>query len=61
MVVLHDGAPLLSAADLIVFTRTYLAGYKQPRSITFVRQLPLTASGKIHRQAVQDQLAAASR
>lgn len=57
MVALHDGSPLLSAADLIAFARQQLAGYKVPRSVSFVRQLPLTASGKVHRQAVQEQLA----
>jgi O-succinylbenzoic acid--CoA ligase len=57
MVALHDGSPLLTAADLITFARQQLAGYKVPRSVAFVRQLPLTASGKIHRQAVQEQLA----
>lgn len=57
MVALRDGAPLLTAADLIAFARQHLAGYKVPRSVTFVRQLPLTSSGKIHRQAVQEQLA----
>lgn len=43
-----------SAADLTAFCAARLAGYKRPRLIRFVNALPLTASGKIHRQAVRD-------
>jgi len=46
----------VNAADLIKFGRQQLAGYKVPRLIQFASALPLTASGKIHRQAVQDLL-----
>lgn len=38
--------------DLITFARERLAGYKQPRRILFVPELPQTASGKIQRVAV---------
>jgi O-succinylbenzoic acid--CoA ligase len=46
----------ISEDELLAFSRERLAGYKQPRHIRFVKQLPLTASGKIHRKAVQDQM-----
>ena len=51
-VVLCKGA----AADeqsLLAFCREQLAGYKQPRVIKFVEALPLTASGKVRRDAVR--------
>jgi acyl-CoA synthetase (AMP-forming)/AMP-acid ligase II len=38
--------------ELIAFARERLAGYKQPRRILFVPELPQTASGKIQRVAV---------
>ncbi len=47
-----DGA--ISADDLIDHCRGSLAGYKIPRQIRFTPALPQTASGKIHRQRVQD-------
>lgn len=50
-VVLHKEAEL-SEADLLTYCRPRLAGYKLPRRILFVEQLPLTASGKIARTAV---------
>jgi o-succinylbenzoate---CoA ligase len=42
----------LSEADLLAFCRERLAGYKQPRLLQFAPELPLTASGKIAREAV---------
>jgi O-succinylbenzoic acid--CoA ligase len=42
----------LSAAELLAFSRSRLAGYKQPHRILFASQLPLTGSGKIHRREV---------
>jgi o-succinylbenzoate---CoA ligase len=50
-VVLHEGAEL-SGADLLTYCRERLAGYKMPRQIRFVSELPQTASGKIARTAV---------
>ncbi len=46
----------ISPGDLITFCREHLAGYKIPRHIQLVEQLPLTASGKIHRKAVIKQM-----
>ena len=46
----------VSAQDLIAFCRERLAGYKIPRYIELVAELPLTASGKIGRKQVTEQL-----
>ncbi len=43
--------------DLLAFSRTQLAGYKQPKVIFIVDQLPQTGSGKINRRAVAVQMA----
>lgn len=47
----HPGA-VVSAAELLAFSRQRLAGYKQPRLIAFTPALPQTASGKIERRTV---------
>jgi O-succinylbenzoic acid--CoA ligase len=54
-IILREGATS-DAAALETFAREYLAGYKIPRLIRFVRVLPLTASGKIERHRVQEML-----
>jgi o-succinylbenzoate---CoA ligase len=46
----------LTESELSDFCREQLAGYKRPRTIRFMENLPETASGKIHRQAVAAQL-----
>lgn len=46
----------LTATGLLRFARQRLAGYKLPRHIIFVKSLPQTASGKIHRQGVRQLL-----
>lgn len=50
-VVIKEGTAV-TAAELRQFCREQLAGYKIPRHIFFVPDLPLTASGKIARQEV---------
>jgi o-succinylbenzoate---CoA ligase len=55
MVQLHPEQTLMEK-ELLAFSRKLLAGYKQPRHIRFVTQLPLTASGKIHRKVVVEQM-----
>jgi len=50
-VVLHEDSRL-TETELIAFCRERLAGYKLPRQIRFVAELPQTASGKIARTAV---------
>ena len=56
MVVLNEQKDI-SAEELIVYSRSYLAGYKQPRLIVFVDALPLTGSGKVRRNQVAGDLA----
>ncbi len=45
-VVLAPGTSL-SAADVIAHARSHLAGYKCPRSVSFLAELPRTGSGKL--------------
>jgi fatty-acyl-CoA synthase len=40
-------------ADLLAFCRRRLAGYKVPKSVLFVPDLPKTAAGKINRKALK--------
>jgi len=47
-VVLKDGETA-TEADIIGFTRDRLAHFKAPRGVTFVPQLPKTATGKIQK------------
>jgi fatty-acyl-CoA synthase len=47
-VVLRDGAGA-SEDDLIAFAREHLAHFKAPRGVTFVSELPKTATGKIQK------------
>jgi fatty-acyl-CoA synthase len=47
-VVLRDGAST-TEDDLIAFTREHLAHFKAPRGVTFVGELPKTATGKIQK------------
>lgn len=51
----HPGAAL-AESDLLVFCRERLAGYKVPRQVRFVAELPQTASGKIERRRVAELL-----
>ena len=48
----------VSPNDLITFCRDRLAGYKIPRHIQLVEQLPLTASGKIDRKQIAETMTA---
>jgi O-succinylbenzoic acid--CoA ligase len=57
----QNHATSLTKNELLEFGRKNLAGYKLPRVLHFVDQLPLTASGKIHRRLVADQLQQRSR
>jgi long-chain acyl-CoA synthetase len=55
VVQLHEGhtGDAALAADLIAFARTRLPGFKTPRSIEFVGELPRLPSGKIQRRLVR--------
>ncbi len=55
VVVPDDGAPP-DPEVLVAACRTRLAGFKTPRSITFVAELPRTASGKVRKDELRRQL-----
>jgi fatty-acyl-CoA synthase/long-chain acyl-CoA synthetase len=52
----RDGAV---EADVLDFARRHLAGYKVPRSVTFVAELPKTGSGKVLKRQLRDEFLAA--
>lgn len=58
--VVRTEASDLTEADLIAYARSRMAGYKVPRQYRFVDALPVTASGKVQRAAVQKLFAAAN-
>ncbi len=51
----HEQAQV-TANELLAFSRQRLAGYKQPRLVKFTGALPQTASGKVERRTVVEQL-----
>jgi len=53
IVALHDGVEP-DAAGIITWARAKLAGYKLPKSIDFVCELPRNDSGKVLRRALRD-------
>jgi acyl-CoA synthetase (AMP-forming)/AMP-acid ligase II len=52
-VVLKAGAAV-SEEEIIRFCKDHLAGYKAPKKITFLDQLPRTGSGKIYKKGLKD-------
>ena len=44
----------LDAQSLVAFAREKLAGYKVPRSIEFVREIPKTGTGKILKRVLRE-------
>ena len=52
-VVLRAGADVEPAA-LISHCREHLAAYKVPRAVQFVREVPMTSSGKVMRRLLKD-------
>jgi acyl-CoA synthetase (AMP-forming)/AMP-acid ligase II len=57
VVVLHDGMSV-SEADIVEHARSRLAGYKRPRSVSFIAEasMPRTATGKILHRVLRDRL-----
>ena len=53
LVVPAPGAAV-AAEDLIAFARERLAGYKLPRTVDFVDELPRTPSGKVLKRELRD-------
>ncbi|MFC3053166.1 long-chain-fatty-acid--CoA ligase [Kordiimonas pumila] len=52
IIVTKDGAPL-SREDVVAFCRTKLGGYKVPRLVECVSELPRNASGKVLKQVLK--------
>ena len=52
-VVLKAGEAV-SEEEIIRFCKDHLAGYKAPKKITFLEQLPRTGSGKIYKKGLKD-------
>ena len=52
-IVLRDGTGA-TEAEMIAFTRERLAHFKAPHSVTFVAELPKTATGKIRKYVLRD-------
>ncbi|MGI9432727.1 MAG: long-chain-fatty-acid--CoA ligase [Myxococcota bacterium] len=53
IVVLREGAEA-SSDDLVEFCRSQLAGYKRPRSVDFLPELPRNASGKVLKKELRE-------
>ena len=53
LVVLHPGGAV-TAEELTAFARKRLAGYKLPRTIDFVEELPRTPTGKVLKRELRD-------
>jgi acyl-CoA synthetase (AMP-forming)/AMP-acid ligase II len=45
----------LTAEEIVAFCRDQLAGFKIPRSVLFVDELPLSAAGKVLRAKIREQ------
>ncbi len=54
-VIVSDPAGL-AANDVITYCRAHLAGFKTPKAVVFVADLPRTATGKIQKHLVRRQL-----
>jgi len=54
-VVLRPGHSL-AEADLLAYLRERLAGYKVPKSVIFLPELPKTGAGKIDKKVLVDWL-----
>ncbi|SMO93647.1 class I adenylate-forming enzyme family protein [Paracoccus laeviglucosivorans] len=58
VVVREPDAPAVSADDLSSFVRARLAGFKTPRQVVFVAELPKTPAGKIKKHEIRKAIAA---
>jgi fatty-acyl-CoA synthase len=59
-VVLHPGHSA-SEAEIVQFARDHLAGFKTPKWVSFVSELPKTATGKIQKYVLRGGGAAIAR
>ncbi len=46
-IVVKDGRTAVAADELIAWSRDRMAGFKVPRFVEFLDQLPLNATGKV--------------
>ncbi len=53
VIVLKSGQ-ILSEQDVIDFCREHLAHYKCPRHVEFVKELPRTSTGKVHKREIRE-------
>jgi long-chain acyl-CoA synthetase len=49
----YEPSPALTA-EIMTFAREHLAGFKVPRSVDYVDDLPRSPAGKIQRKKVRD-------
>jgi fatty-acyl-CoA synthase len=52
--VVRRGSKKLSEAEVKKYVKANLAGYKVPRDIDFVRELPRTSTGKVLKRELQE-------
>jgi acyl-CoA synthetase (AMP-forming)/AMP-acid ligase II len=57
VVILKDGATA-SEEDIVAYARERLAGYKRPRSVSFIADsdMPRTATGKVLHRILRDRM-----
>ena len=55
VVVRRAGDPV-TAEELVALARSHLAGFKTPRTVEFVDELPRNAAGKVLKQQLRDAL-----
>lgn len=55
-VVVRSPGSALAAEDVIAYAREHLGGYKRPRRVVFVDELPRNASGKALKRELRDRL-----
>jgi acyl-CoA synthetase (AMP-forming)/AMP-acid ligase II len=53
LIILHEGE-VLTEAEVIAYCKQHLAGYKKPRSVEFVDDLPRNASGKVLKKVLRE-------
>jgi fatty-acyl-CoA synthase/long-chain acyl-CoA synthetase len=53
-VIVAQPGEALSESDVIAFAREHLAGYKAPRSVSFLDEIPRTGSGKILKRVLRE-------
>jgi acyl-CoA synthetase (AMP-forming)/AMP-acid ligase II len=53
-VVVPKSGAALTAQDIIAFCAGHMAGYKKPKAVDFVAELPVSGYGKVLRREVRD-------